>query len=223
MQLWSFPWSQEWVRRLLLSKDAELLAEPRLSVICSSSAFISVVNEVAAWAVRAKTNSVECATWLGLVLRVTGQISQFVIAMSKLTLFSILAGAVFLKRPAEFGFVAGGVDLRAGLLLKHFLKLLTAFSRVTERAVSVLVFFIHEGRCGALKPDLEPVAHVEVHVVCRVTPEITKRPVAVGVGSSKRDPNIPLFQHIVEIDCIRIRDFFLKQTQIVGISIGLPN
>lgn len=124
------------------------------------------MNEVAARAVWAETNSVECATWLCLVLWVAGQVSQFVIAVSKLTLFPILARAVFLIRPAKFGFVAGQVDLRAGLLLKDFLKLLTAFSCVTERTVSVLVFFIHEGRCRALETDLEPVAHVEVHVVC---------------------------------------------------------
>jgi len=214
MQLRSFPLSQEWVWWLRLSQHT---TEPRLSVIRCSSALICIVNEVAAGAVRAETDSVECATGLSLVLRVAGQVSQFVVAVSKLTLFSILAWAIFLKRSAKFSFVAGRVDLRAGLLLKDFLKLLTAFTWVTERAVSVLVFFIHEGRCWALKTNLKPVAHVEVHVVSWVTPEITKRPVAVGIsigiGSSKWDPNIPLFQHILQKDCIWIRDFFLKETK----------
>lgn len=139
MQLRSLPLCQK-QGRVFISQHTDLPVKSRLRVTRGGPALVRVMNEVATWAVRAETDSVECAARLGLILRVAGQVSQFVIAVSELTLLSILARTVFLERSAELGFVAGRVDLRAGFLLKEFLKLLTAFSRLTERAVTRFVF-----------------------------------------------------------------------------------
>lgn len=108
-----------------------------------SSALVDVVDEVATWAIWTETDGVKSAAWLCLVLGMAGKIAQFVVAMRKLTLLAVLAGAVFLERPAQLGFITSGVDLRARLGLKHFLQLLTTFPRLAKGAVAKLVLLIH--------------------------------------------------------------------------------
>lgn len=69
---------------------------------------IGVVDEVAAGAVRAEAYRVEGAAWLRLVLRVPAETSELIIAMGKLALGAVLAGATLLIGATQFGLVAGG-------------------------------------------------------------------------------------------------------------------
>lgn len=102
------------------------------------SALVGVVDEVAPRTVWAEADGVESATGLGFVLGVARQVSQLVVAVRKLALLAVLASSVFLEGPAELRLVAGGVDLRARLLL----QLLGALA---VGAVAELVLLVHDG------------------------------------------------------------------------------
>lgn len=104
------------------------------------------MDEVAAWAIGAEADGVERAAGLCLVLWVAREVAQFVVAVSKLALLTILAGAVLLKGPAQLCLVAGGVDLRAGPgLHERILELLAAFAVGTVTVAVLLVCAGHHG------------------------------------------------------------------------------
>lgn len=67
---------------------------------------LEVVDKVAARSVRAEADRVESAAQLGLVLGMTGEITQLVAAVRELTLIAVLARAALLERPTELGLVA---------------------------------------------------------------------------------------------------------------------
>lgn len=177
-----------------------------------SSALVDVVDEVAARAVWTETNGVKSAAWLCFVLGMAGKITQFVVAMRKLTLLAVLAGAVFLERPAQLGFIASGVDLRARLGLKHFLQLLTTFSCLAKGAVAKLVLLIHVCWCRALLATADG-----VHVADGVGPEVAARvePVIVFIGGGERYPYSSPIQHVVQVNCIRALAFLLLKKTII--------
>ncbi len=66
----------------------------------------SVVHKMAADAVGAEANGVECAAGLSLVFRVTAEVSQLFEAMCKLTLAAVFAHTSFGERTAQLGLVA---------------------------------------------------------------------------------------------------------------------
>lgn len=109
------------------------------------SAFVGIMNEVAARAIRTEADGVESATGLGFVLWVARQASQLVVAVRELTLFAVFARAVFLEWPAELRLVAGGVYLRARFLLQDLQLLLAALAALAVGAVAKLVLLIHYG------------------------------------------------------------------------------
>lgn len=86
---------------------------PRLLFLRSAASvdLIGVVDEVAAGAVRAEAYRVEGAAWLRLVLWVPAETSELIIAVGKLALGTVLAGATLLIGATQFGLVAGG-DVR---------------------------------------------------------------------------------------------------------------
>lgn len=61
--------------------------------------------------IRTEASRVEGAAEFRLVLWVSRQVAQFVYAVCKLTLVTIIAAAALLKRPAQFRLVATGVGL----------------------------------------------------------------------------------------------------------------
>lgn len=75
---------------------------------------ISVVDEVAAGAVRAEAYGVERAARLRLVLGVPAEASQLIQAVGELALGTILAGPAFLVGATEFRLVPGGDVRRRG-------------------------------------------------------------------------------------------------------------
>lgn len=194
--------------RLLVSWQRALASLESQLRAWRAPALVHVVDEVTARAVWTETNGVEGTAWLGLVLGMAGKIAQFVVAMRKLALLSILAGAVFLERPAQLGFIPGGVDLRAELGLEHFLKLLTTFPCLTKGAVTKLVLLIHVSWCRALLAT----AH-RVHVADGVGPEVTAciEPVIVFIGGGERYPDSSPLQNVVHVHCIRALIFLLQK------------
>ena len=153
VKLWSVPLG---VAKLLRRQDvpvavaAQLASRPGLPRLHvgvggrSGPALVGVVDKVTPGAVGAKTDGVEGAARLCFVLRVAGQAPQLVVAVSELTFLPVLARPVLLEGPAQLGLVAGGVDLRAGLLLQHGPVSVLAVSAVAE-----LVLLVHEGRGAA--------------------------------------------------------------------------
>lgn len=117
---------------------------------------LGVVNEVAAGAVGAEADGVECAAQLRLVLGVAGQAPQFVHAVRELALVAVLAGAALLERPAQLGLVAGGVHLPPARLLllldemqraeRRMLLLVKPLGALAERAIAELILFVQHGR-----------------------------------------------------------------------------
>lgn len=164
------------------------------------------MDEVAAWAIWTETNGVKGAAWLCLILGMAGKIAQFMVAMCKLTLLTVLAGTVFLKRPAQLGFIASGVDLRARLGLEHFLQLLTTFPSLAKGTVTKLVLLIHICWCRALLATIDG-----VHVADGVGPEVTTciEPVIVFIRCGERYPYSSPVQHVVQVHCIRALAFLL--------------
>jgi len=85
----------------------------RGALLGGSSALLSIMNKMAARAVRAETDGVEGAAQLSFVFRVAAQAAQFMDPMSKLAFVTILAGTVLLEGPAKLRLVAAGVHLAA--------------------------------------------------------------------------------------------------------------
>jgi hypothetical protein len=63
------------------------------------------MDEVTSRAVRAESGSVKSAAEFRLVLRVSAQIAQLVMTVSKLTFVAILASASFFEGPTQLGLV----------------------------------------------------------------------------------------------------------------------
>jgi hypothetical protein len=66
---------------------------------------------MAAWTVGAESDGVVSTAEVGLVLGMSRDCSQFSDPVGKLTLLSVLAGAVLLERSTQLGLVAAGIDL----------------------------------------------------------------------------------------------------------------
>jgi len=71
---------------------------------------LGLVEEMAPGSVGAEADGVESAAELRFVLGVAAEVSEFVVAVSKLTFISVFTGAALLERPAQLGLVAAGVD-----------------------------------------------------------------------------------------------------------------
>ena len=67
--------------------------------------FFKIVDKVTAWPVRAEADRVEGPAQFGLVLRMTRQVPEFRITMSKLTLVAVFAGTALLEGTAQFRLV----------------------------------------------------------------------------------------------------------------------
>ena len=89
---------------------------------------LAVVNEMTTRPIGTEACRVEGATEFGLVLRVPGERAQFGEPMGKLAFFAVLASAILLKGPTQFGLVPGGV-----LLLLLLLRLIA-----TSQAVAIV-------------------------------------------------------------------------------------
>lgn len=76
--------------------------------------FFQIMDKVAPWSIRAKTNGMVCAAQICFVFRVAGDSAQFGHSVGELALFAVLASTMFTERSAEFSLVPGGVDLGAG-------------------------------------------------------------------------------------------------------------
>lgn len=73
-----------------------------------SASLLGVVDEVTSGPVGAEAGSVESAAEVRLVFRVAAQIAQLVVAVGKLALVAVFAGAGFLEGPAQLGLVMRG-------------------------------------------------------------------------------------------------------------------
>ena len=69
-----------------------------------------LMHEMAPFSIVADAYYVEIAAELRFVLGVAAEVSEFVVAVSKLTFISVFTGAALLERPAQLGLVAAGVD-----------------------------------------------------------------------------------------------------------------
>ena len=81
-----------------------------------STLFFSVVDEVAARAIRAEADGVEGTAKLSLVFRMTGEVSQLMNTMRKLALITIFARATFLKRTTKLGLIPARIILTISLI-----------------------------------------------------------------------------------------------------------
>lgn len=72
---------------------------------------LAVVDEVAPRPIGAQARTVERATKLSFVLRMSRHAPEFFHPVSELALVAILAGTVLLERPAQLGLVPTGVGL----------------------------------------------------------------------------------------------------------------
>ena len=77
-----------------------------------------LMHEMAPFAIVADAYYVEIAAELRFVLGVAAEVSEFVVAVSKLTFISVFTGAALLERPAQLGLVAARVD--GSLALSRF-------------------------------------------------------------------------------------------------------
>lgn len=78
-----------------------------------SATLLCVVDEMAAWPVRAESDGVEGAAQLSFVFGMAAQASQFMDPVSKLAFVAVLAGTVLLEGPAKLRLVTAGVHLAA--------------------------------------------------------------------------------------------------------------
>jgi len=96
------------VHQRIQAEDARLRrAQLSTHFLVVYARLFEVVDEVAARSVWAEADRVESATQLGLVLGMTSEVAQLVVAVSELALVAVFARAIFLVRPAKLGLVAG--------------------------------------------------------------------------------------------------------------------
>jgi len=190
------------------------------------------VDEVTTWTVRTETDGVEGAARLGFVLGVARQTPQLVVAVRELTLLPVFARAILLERPTQLCLVAGGVDLRARLLLQN-LELLAPFPIFAVRAVTKLVFLVHYGGVGAAIHYrvffqvvvgacwvLVAVGH-RIHVTGRVSTE-KSRGVGAVVGARRCDGSSHCFlvQHTVDVNGVHVESLFLLVKHVDVVECG---
>lgn len=92
-----------------------------------------IVDKVAPRSVRTEPDTVERAAQLGLVLWMTLKIAQFLHAVRKLALVTILTLTRFLERPTQLGFISRGIDLlRQRFRLRAFQLSVTSATATTS-------------------------------------------------------------------------------------------
>lgn len=110
-----------------------LVVNPRL---------LEVVNKVATGPVRTETDRVKSTTEFGLVFRMTGEITEFAVTVSELTLVTVLTGTALLERTAEFRLVSrcrlayAPVELSMLFNERHEGRVATPEGRVTSCVTS---------------------------------------------------------------------------------------
>lgn len=175
--------------------------------------------------VGAEANSVESATRLGFILRVTRQISQLMVAVRELAFLSVFARSVLLEGPAEFGLVAGGVDLRAWLLL-HDLQLLAAVPILAVCPVAELVLLVHYGSAAArcvlhqttvgVGGKLVAVVGHCFHVGGRASTEKSRRERTIGAVCGHWRPHRFLVQYAIDvIHSVHVHILLVKHVDVV--------
>jgi len=92
----------------------------------AQSSFVFVVDEMAPGSVGAESDCVECATQFCFVFGMASEGSEFIAAMSKLTLVAIFAVTIFFVWSAQFCLVSTGVHISGVLLVLLILLLLLA-------------------------------------------------------------------------------------------------
>merc|ERR1712223_2106704 len=75
-----------------------------------STSLVQIVDKVASWTIRAKTNGMICSAQICFVFWMSGHSSQFSLSMRKLTFFTIFTGSMFRKWSAQLRLVSASVD-----------------------------------------------------------------------------------------------------------------
>lgn len=92
-----------------------------------------IVHKVASRSVRTEPDTVERAAQLGLVLWMTLKVAQFLHAVRKLALVTILTLTRFFERSAQLGFISRGIDLlRQRFRLRAFQLPVTSATATTS-------------------------------------------------------------------------------------------